>query len=677
MQANRAFFDRLVRSHRLAFQRGPIFDYAPGPMPPDFDFSRVEGMLLGLAVGDALGNTSESLLPSERHARLGEVRGYLPNHHAGGRRVGLPSDDTQLAFWTLEAILEDGGLDPERLDERLTSRRVFGIGSAMKQFIGNHKAGSPWHEAGARSAGNGALMRIAPVLVPHLTSGTADLWVDVAFAAALTHNDPGSTAACVAFVRILWDLLRMERPPEPLWWVDSYVEVARDIEGDASYAPRGGAFTDYDGPIWRFVAEQLARAHQSGLSVRDACDRWWSGAYLLETVPCVLYTLMCHGADPEEAIVRAVNDTKDNDTIAAMVGAAVGALHGREGLPARWIDGLLGRTTEDDDGRIFQLLSEARDAHTAAAVVKACFAQVEVGDGQQTHGLTIFPLLRKPSGTPGYLTLDEALINDQLEVTEVGTGGSVPELKAVNSADEMVLLVEGDQLVGAKQNRTVNTTLLVAAHSELTIPVSCVEAGRWHSVSHRFRPSRHHCHPSLRRTKVETLNTSLREGRGYRSDQGAVWGEVGRTAAQVGARSATQDYEAVHDVVAQEVGDLADRVRLPKEAVGVAVAMGARIELIELFDRPETLRRLWGKLSRGYGLEAASRRVDREVGHVRVADDVRQWLRKVADEVRTESYPSPGLGRDIRIETEAATGAALVVGGEVVHCVLFGPDRPS
>jgi len=69
---------------------------------------------------------------------------------------------------------------------------------------------------------------------------------------------------------------------------------------------------------------------------------------------------MRHGDDPEEAIVRAVNDTKDNDTIASIVGAAVGALHGKEKLLERWISNLLGRTSLHNDGHIFQLLSEAK-----------------------------------------------------------------------------------------------------------------------------------------------------------------------------------------------------------------------------------------------------------------------------------------------------------------------------
>jgi len=99
---------------------------------------------------------------------------------------------------------------------------------------------------------------------------------------------------------------------------------------------------------------------EAGLSVSEACQRWYSGAYLLETVPSVLYILCQYAHAPEEAIIRAVNDTKDNDTIAAIVGAVVGALHGKRGLSEEWIKGLLGRTREDDDGYIFQLLDEAR-----------------------------------------------------------------------------------------------------------------------------------------------------------------------------------------------------------------------------------------------------------------------------------------------------------------------------
>ena len=80
----------------------------------------------------------------------------------------------------------------------------------------------------------------------------------------------------------------------------------------------------------------------------------------METVPSVLFILERHSNDPEEAIVRAVNDTRDNDSVAAIVGAAVGALNGLEAVPRRWRERLVGRTTADDDGRVFDLLERAR-----------------------------------------------------------------------------------------------------------------------------------------------------------------------------------------------------------------------------------------------------------------------------------------------------------------------------
>ncbi len=357
---DRATLERLFRDHGSRLVLGPIFDQNPASLPADFDSSKVEGMMLGLAVGDALGNTSEGQMPSLRWERYGEIRDYLPNWYAENRPVGMPSDDTQLAFWTLEQILKDGVFDAGRVGERFTRGQIFGIGSTVKKFLRNYKSGLPWDQCGVASAGNGALMRIAPVLIPHLKAPTSGLWVDAALAAMLTHNDAGSTAACVAFVSMLWELLAMDSPPEPQWWLDAYVRTASELEDDTRYEPRSAGVEQYRGPIWQFVQQRVGAAYQREASVLDACNSWYSGAYLLETVPTVIYILMRHGHNPEEAIVRAVNDTKDNDTVAAIVGAAVGALHGRNGLPARWIENLSGRTTDSDDGRVFELLEAAR-----------------------------------------------------------------------------------------------------------------------------------------------------------------------------------------------------------------------------------------------------------------------------------------------------------------------------
>jgi ADP-ribosylglycohydrolase len=361
VKSNRELFSQLIEENAIRIRRGAIFDNNLAPKPKDFDFDRIEGMLLGVAIGDSLGITSEGMLVSDRKARFGEIRGYIPNRYVD-KAIGFPSDDTQLTFWTLEQMIADGGFVSDHVAERFLNDRIFGLGSSVRQFLQNYCSGSPWHRSGPASAGNGALMRISPVLILHLKTGGTDIWVDTALCAMMTHNDTSSISACIAFVAMLWELLDMDCPPDAQWWLERYVEVAKDLEDGTVYTPRGGQFMEYSGPAWKFVHEKVSWANEQNLSVVEACNAWYSGAFLLETLPSVIYILMRHGHNPEEAIARAVNDTKDNDTIAAIIGAAVGALHGKKAIPKRWIENLSGRTTNSDDGRIFELIEEARKA---------------------------------------------------------------------------------------------------------------------------------------------------------------------------------------------------------------------------------------------------------------------------------------------------------------------------
>ena len=356
MTDNRKLFDALIEDNKIEIKRGALFDYGPVPVPDDSIFSRIEGMMLGLAIGDALGNTTEGQLPEARYKRHGEIRDYLPNRYTNNETKGVPTDDTQLAFWTLEQLIADEGFVPENLADRFCRDQIFGIGSTVWEFLSNYKSGKSWYECGPHSAGNGALMRIAPMIIPYIRTGGTGLWIDTALSAMLTHNDTGSISACLAFAYIYWNLMKMNTPPEPSWWIDTYVKIAKKLETGKPYKPRGGKFANYKGTIWAFANEKVRDAYDQDVLITDACQSWYSGAYLLETVPSVIYILMKHGDDPEEAIVRAVNDTKDNDTIAAIVGAAVGALHGIENLPEKWLSNLLGRTSFHDDGHIFELL---------------------------------------------------------------------------------------------------------------------------------------------------------------------------------------------------------------------------------------------------------------------------------------------------------------------------------
>ena len=100
-------------------------------------------------------------------------------------------------------------------------------------------------------------------------------------------------------------------------------------------------------------------------------------------------------------------------------------------------------------------------------VIESYLEQVKVGRKQSYKNLAMFPLLSTYSAPLDYLILDEALAEGLIEVVEVDEGGSVPELKVINKTPKMSLILDGEELVGAKQNRIVNTTILIQANTTI------------------------------------------------------------------------------------------------------------------------------------------------------------------------------------------------------------------
>src|SRR5436190_20789891 len=160
---------------------------------------------------------------------------------------------------------------------------------------------------------------------------------------------------------------------------------------------------------------------------------------------------------------------------------------------------------------------------------------IQLGDLVEHRGVVIAPLYPRNDPRAEYLTLEEALPLG-FRITEVDAAGSVPELLAFNPLETPVLLYDGEELLGAKQNRILNVTVLVAAKNETRIPVSCVEQGRWHARSANFGAAPHAAYPELRRRKAEQLSAEpLARG----AAQSAVWENVAAKAGRHGVQSPT------------------------------------------------------------------------------------------------------------------------------------------
>jgi len=361
-RSNFEIMERLFKDGVIKSQEPDFINHNP-PRTKAVSFSRIEGLLLGIAIGDSLGNTSESKTPARRNKEYGLITSYLPNKHANYKRIGLPSDDTQLAFDTLEVILEKGYLDMESLARVFSSHRIFGIGKTVKGFLRNYKKyGEPWYSSGIINGnGNGALMRIAPVVISYLKSPKENLWADTILDTMMTHNGALAIGSSVAFVNLLYEFLHCKSAPRGGKWLDDFIRVLAAFTGNTEYKIRNAEIeTDFSHIAPDFIKQAIDFGFEKGMSIKEFSDYFGSGAYVLETDAMFLYIISKYLDDPQEAILQAVNYTKDNDTIASITGAAMGALYGKKAFKREWIEGLSGRIRENDDGKIFEMIEKTK-----------------------------------------------------------------------------------------------------------------------------------------------------------------------------------------------------------------------------------------------------------------------------------------------------------------------------
>lgn len=281
---------------------------------------RATGALLGLAVGDALGTTLE-FTRRDSYAPIADIIGGGPFQLEPGQWT----DDTAMALALGESLLAAPMLDESDLMRRFVDWRekgrysctgeCFDIGvttaQALERFVrtGNPVAGS----SDPRSAGNGSLMRLAPVAIRHWrdlvacdrTPSASGVLEDVAARQSrTTHAAPEAVDACRAFARLL----------------------ASAIAGDSRHlvlCPR----TDFEGAVGSILEGRWRGMHR-----RDVR----SSGYVIDSLSAALWAVGSTGSF-RSAVLAAANLGDDADTTAAIAGQLAGAIYGASAIPQDWL----------------------------------------------------------------------------------------------------------------------------------------------------------------------------------------------------------------------------------------------------------------------------------------------------------------------------------------------------
>jgi len=306
--------------------------------------------------------------------------------------------------------------------------------------------------------------------------------------------------------------------------------------------------------------------------------------------------------------------------------------------------------------------------------IAEALSSVKLGAPQQFRNLTVFPLFAPKNGAPDYVLLDEALARKLARVSEVSESGSVPELLFANDGGEKVLLVDGEELVGARQNRILNVTLLVGGKQKVVIPVSCVEQGRWAYKSRHFASAGRTLFAKARAKKARQVNASLRASGSRYANQAEIWSDITAKAECMSVDSGT---EAMADLYESQDARIEDYVKAFAPRLrqrGAVFAINGRVTGAELFDSDATFRKFMAKLVRGYAMDAI------EDTRPDVMPPVEETVRHFLDDMKSAAlarFPALAEGEDLRIESDTLAGGALYAGNRVVHLCAFQVEKPQ
>jgi hypothetical protein len=295
---------------------------------------------------------------------------------------------------------------------------------------------------------------------------------------------------------------------------------------------------------------------------------------------------------------------------------------------------------------------------------------INLGNAQIYKNIAIFPLTDGGGDTVSYMTLSEALESHVLTVTEVSQSGSVPELKVTNNADKPVLLLDGEELAGAKQNRVLNTTVLVPEKKTIIIPVSCTEAGRWSFATAEFYDSGMVMARCVRSRKSQSVSEGLKVSPDFRADQGEVWDGIACLQKAAAVLSPTAAMRDVFEAHRESLDEAIRAFPLVAGQVGILAVISGQAAGFDLVSSSAAYMHLHGKLLKSYLMDALIEKRPAAADPAAAIKAAQEFLGRAMG-CEEQTFKSVGHGDDYRFKGDRIAGSALVYGDTVIHAAFF------
>ena len=309
-----------------------------------------------------------------------------------------------------------------------------------------------------------------------------------------------------------------------------------------------------------------------------------------------------------------------------------------------------------------------------AQTVKELIDHIELGLMESHERVSILPLFSTRVPELVYMTLEEAIEDGLVNISEMNNEGVVPELELVNSSGVNVLLIDGEELQGAKQNRVLNGSIIAMANARMTVPVSCTERGRWSQGGGRFRSSGSVMPRDLRASKSRWVDESRRNNYDWSVHQSKVWDGVDDLIERTGSNSPTRAMKSAIDSSLEDVNRWVGLFSPKPNQVGMVVFTDGALSGVEMCSRPEAFTKLMPKLLGSYAFECVLRNEASPSTEPESSERVGTEFFESLSSCEIEEYRTPGIGIGLKFENTRLYGTALRYGTEMVQMSAYSID---
>ncbi len=348
-------------------------------------------------------------------------------------------------------------------------------------------------------------------------------------------------------------------------------------------------------------------------------------------------------------------------------------------------------------------------------------SSLRFGESQFQDNLAMVPVFSDQTITQKYITLEEGIASSLLNVEELEGGASVNDILLRNKSNEFALLFEGEELLGAMQNRILDVSILVKPNTKQILPVACVEAGRWHyenreedlddnhgdiserddtddtivlmnpaprqsnvdkdeqSKRQRFSVANRVHYARGRALQSDAVSSNLSTRREFRGNQSAVWSDISNKSRRMDTTSKTSASDAMYVSADTTMRKYVKYFKHSKKQIGSVFLVDGAVAGVEIFANGKTHRRMLPRLIRSYALDAIDsiRGKTRPKYHPAKVNSVTKAKRFIEQLQGSwvKEFDGVCLGKNVRFQDQELTGGALVHNDQVLHISALVNDR--